>query len=116
MTRTEIIEKIKSLHELGSREMEYESVLKKCPEKADDVIKWLADIKSEIDALKDSLKIELGQIYRQDINCRCFIRISTTGSSGNKPTGWLLQLFHITDIYLMRKGSPWHEDVRYNAL
>ena len=116
MNRNEIIEKIKKLHELGSREMEYEIVLKKCPEKAEDINKWLTDIRGSINDLKVVLTDELREAYRFDTVGRYLIRITTTGSTGGRPDGWALQLFHVTGIYLIRKGSPWHEDVRFNVL
>lgn len=115
MNKNEIIEKIKKLHSLGTREMNYESVLKKCPEKEADVNKWLSEIREEIQSLKTSLKEELKYVYESDTVGRYFIRISETGSAGGRPTGWSLQLFHVNGVYLIRGVSPWHEDMRYNV-
>ena len=115
LSRNKTVELIEDLHKVGSREMEYESILKKCPEKAEDVNKWLFDIYKEINSLKTILSSELPYWYRRDILGRYLIRINTTGSSGGKPTGWGLQLFHVTNIYLTHKGSPWHEDYRMSV-
>ena len=116
LSRNKTVELVDDLHKAGSREMEYESILKKCPEKAEDINKWLSDVREEINSLKTTLSGELSYWYRRDILGRYFIRITTTGSCGGKPTGWGLQLFHVTNTYLTRKGSPWHEDFRMGVM
>ena len=51
LSRDKTIELVEELHEAGSREMEYESILKKCPEKAEEINKWLSDVREEINSL-----------------------------------------------------------------
>lgn len=116
LSRNKPVELVEDLHKAGSREMEYEPILKKCPEKAEDVNKWLSDVREEINSPKTTLSGELSYWYRRDILGRYLLRITTTGSCGGKPTGWGIQLFHVTNTYLICKGSPWHEDFRMSTI
>ena len=116
MDRNNIIEKIKNLHKLGSKELEYEQVLKKCPEKTEDINRWLSELRAEIQNCKIVLKEELKVLYNADIAGRYLIRITTTGSKGGRPTGWVLQLFHVNGVYLTRKSTPYHEDICYDVM
>ena len=115
MNRTKIIKEIEVLHQLGTREMKYEKALLDFPEKSEEINKWLAELRIEIEDKRNFLLSDLRPTYYKDVVGRYLLRINITGSTGGKPTGWGLHLFHVTGVYLMHKGSPWHEDVCFNA-
>jgi hypothetical protein len=111
MTRDEIIEKINFLHELGSEEMTYESLINKCPKKKDEINKWIVDVRKEIDSLKDEIAPALRIQYNKDINGRYFIRISSGAISGGVPDDYYMQLFYVNGVVKAHRKTPWHEDL-----
>lgn len=116
MSRTKIIKELEILHQLGTREMKYEKALLDFPEKSEEINKWLAELRIEIEDKRNFLLCDLRSTYHKDIVGRYLLRINATGSSGGKPTGWGLHLFHVTGVYMVRKENTiWHEDVCFNV-
>ena len=121
MTKTEILSKLKELHEHSHKFLRYSELIREGKtdylDKKSQIEEWIKEENEICESLKKELKDPLHQMYYKDIVGKYLIRFDNY----NQEQDQSLCLYHIIDIYFDhdadKNGSVYFKkDIVYNSL